>query len=179
MTARTLSLAVAALLLVACGAPDQAGAAAPQSQPAFPALTGRVVDQAELLSSGEETQLASELEALERRTSDQVVVVTLSSLEGRTIEEYSLALADHWGIGQPDKDNGVLLVVVPSERVTRIEIGFGLGPILTEERAREIVNRDLVPNFHVQRWSEGIFAGARAIVAILIEREREPRRGQP
>lgn len=179
MNGREIALAAAALFLVACRASDQAGAAAPQSQPAFPVLSGRVVDQADLLSAGEEARLTSELEALERRTSDQVVVVTLSSLEGRSIEEYSLALGNHWGIGEADKDNGVLLVVAPSERRTRIEVGFGLEPILTDDRARAIAERDLVPSFRAQRWSEGIFAGTRAIDAILIEHEREPRRGRP
>ncbi len=182
----------AALLLAGC---DAAAPTAAREQPAnvaalaatatppeaagdFPALTGRVVDQAELLSPADEARLTADLAELERRTTDQLVIVTLRSLDGLSIEEYGRSLGNHWGIGRAEADNGVLILVVPSERTTRIEVGAGLETILTDERAQEIVDRDLLPNFRESRWSAGLDAGARAIIATLIEHEREPRRGR-
>src|SRR6185436_8797753 len=98
--------------------------AAPAPAPALPALTGRVVDMADLLSPGEEAALTRRLAALERRTSDQLVIVTTRSLGGRSIEEYGLRLGNGWHIGQRGRDNGVLLIVAPREHLTRIEVGM-------------------------------------------------------
>jgi len=191
-----LAAAVSALLLAGCGqaapsspanrveavsapAPANRIEAAPApAEAGMPALTGRVVDRANLLSPAEEASLTAELAALERRTSDQLVIVTTPSLDGRTIEAFGLALANHWGVGQRGKDNGVLLIVAPNERRTRIEVGYGLEAILTDERAQQIVDRELVPRFRDQMWSEGIGAGARAIAQMLVAHEREPRRRQ-
>jgi len=172
MKAMAISWAVPMLLLIACRAADQP----PAEQPA--ALV-RVVDEADLLSPEEEGRLAAESEALERRTTDQLVIVTVRSLDGRTIEDYSRNFGNSRGIGQEDKDNGVLLVVAPVERRTRIHVGFGLEPILTNARAQAIVERDLVPSFRDEHWNEGIEAATKAIVATLIEHEREPRRARP
>lgn len=187
MKAGEVALAVWALSLAACDAAGQrrdahlqakadALASAPESQ--FPALSGRVVDQAALLSPGEESRLTSQLAELERRTSDQLVIVTIPSLGGQNIEGFSRSLGNHWGVGRAGKDNGVLLVVAPAERRTRIQVGYGLEPILTNARARAIVEADLVPNFREGRWHAGIESGARAIIATLIAHEREPRRGR-
>ena len=139
----------------------------------------RVVDEADLLSPDEEAGLAAQSEALERRTTDQLVIVTVRSLGGRTIEDYSQDIGNRWGIGQEDRDNGVLLVVAPVERSTRIHVGYGLEPILTNARAQTIVDRDLLPSFRDESWSKGIEAGTRSIVATLIAHESEPRRGRP
>ena len=145
---------------------------------AFPELTGRVVDRAEILGPEAEARLTEALAALERRTTDQLVIVTLPSLGGRPIEEYARTLGNHWGVGQADKDNGVLLVVVPAERRVRIEVGYGLGPILTNSRASEIIQRDILPPFRDQRMAEGIAAGAAAIIRTLTDHADEPRRGR-
>jgi uncharacterized protein len=150
-------------------------AAAPAAAQTLPPLTGRVVDMANLLSASQETALTRRLAALERRTGDQLVIVTTRSLGGRSIEEYGLWLGNGWHIGQRDKNNGVLLIVAPREGRTRIEVGSGLEAILTDARAQRIVDRDLLPHFSGQRWSAGIAAGTQAIVATLIEHEREPR----
>jgi uncharacterized protein len=153
-----------------------AGAAVAQA-PGLPPLTGRVVDLANLLTPAQEAGLTRQLAALERRTSDQLVIVTAPSLRGRTIEAYGLMLGNGWHIGQRGKDNGVLLIVAPAERQTRIEVGYGLESILTDARARAIVDR-MTPRFRQSRWHEGIEAGTQAIVATLIAHEREPRRRQ-
>jgi len=149
--------------------------AAPAGAQTFPQLTGRVVDRAGLLSSAEEARLSADLAALERRTTDQVVIVTVPSLEGRSIEAFGRALGNIWGIGQRGRDNGVLLIVAPAERKTRIEVGYGLEAILTNGRAARIIERDMVPRFRESRWFAGIAGGTRSIIATLIEHEDEVR----
>lgn len=181
MRAPTLSLAALALLFAACGDAPATQAAANASVPAapgtgFPALTGRVVDQANLLSPAEEAGLAARLEALERRTTDQLVIVTVPSLNGRTIEEFGLSLGRHWRIGRRGRDNGVLLIVAPSERKVRIEVGYGLEAILTNARAGEIIRSAMLPALAQGRWYPAIEAGTRGIIETLIAHEDEPRR---
>ena len=97
-------------------------AAAPAAAQTFPALTGRVVDQANLLSPEQEAELSLRLEALERASSRQLVVVTVPSLEDYPIEEYGYRLGRHWGIGQSEANNGIILLVAPNERKVRISV---------------------------------------------------------
>lgn len=182
-----LALAALALLLAACGAAEvmpangqaevpAANASAPATALAsFPALTGRVVDNANLLSAAEEAELVTELGALERRTSDQLVIVTVPSLNGQAIEAFGLALGRHWGIGQRGKDNGVLLIVAPAERKVRIEVGSGLEAILINARAQEIIDRDMLPAFRRGASSEAIVAGTHQIAATFVAAENQPR----
>jgi len=145
----------------------------------FPALTGRVVDTAEMLSVAEEERLTATLAGLEQRTSDQLVVVTVPSLGERTIEAFALALGNHWQIGQRGKDNGVLLVVARDQRTVRIEVGYGLERILTDARAAEIIADTMVPKFREADYAGAIVAGADAIVATLVAQADTPRRGRP
>jgi uncharacterized protein len=185
-----LAAAAAGLLLAACereavqssapgaNAAAPAPAPGPATRPAsagFPALTGRVVDQAALLTPAQEADLAAVLEALEHRTGDQLVVATVASLGGRAIDDYGRALARHWALGQRGRDNGVLITVAPAERKVRIDIGYGLERILPNARAQEIIDRDLLPHFRESRWHEGLRAGTGSIVETLIAREAEPR----
>jgi uncharacterized protein len=167
------------LALAGCGVAN-APAAANQAATAanLPALTGRVVDGAGLLTPAEEARLSAQLAALEQRTSDQLVVVTTRMLGGRTIGQYGLALGNAWHIGQPGKDNGVLLIVASNQRQVRIEVGYGLEAILTDARAQRIVDDAILPHFRQSRWREGIEEGAQAIVATLIAHAGEPRRGR-
>jgi uncharacterized protein len=166
------------LALAGCGdatapsAANQSAAAAPAAD--LPALTGRVVDTADLLTPAQEAALTAELAALEGRTSDQLVVVTTPSLGGRTISQYGLALGNSWHIGQRGKDNGVLLIVAPTEHQVRIEVGYGLEAILTNTRAQQVVD-SILPLFRESHWRDGIEAGSQAIVAILIAHANEPR----
>ena len=99
------------------------------AEPTFPVLTGRVVDDANLLSASDKAELTAELKALEEKSSDQVVVVTLPSLQGYTIEDYGYQLGRHWGIGTKPLNNGVLLIVAPNDRKVRIEVGRGKGGV--------------------------------------------------
>lgn len=153
--------------------------AAPATAQDLPARSGRVVDQADLLSPAEEAYLGERLAALEARTTDQLVIATVPSLGGRTIQAYAQALFSAWRLGQPGRENGVLLLVAPDEHQVRIEVGHGLGPIMTDMRAKAIIDADMLPEFRQSRWYEGVRAGTRSIIAELVTHEREPLRGRP
>lgn len=96
----------------------------------FPELTGRVVDNAGILDTATRQQLEKLSADLEAKTTDQLVVVTLPSLQGTSIEDYGYQLGRKWQIGQKDKNNGAILIVAPNERRVRIEVGYGLEPTL-------------------------------------------------
>jgi uncharacterized protein len=141
------------------------GAAA--AEPQFPALTGRVVDDANLLSPADRAELTADLKALEDKSSDQVVVVTLPSLHGYAIEDYGYQLGRHWGIGTKEFDNGVLLIVAPNERKVRIEVGYGLEPILTDALTKIIIENGILPRFRAGDFPGGIKDGVRDIALAL------------
>jgi uncharacterized protein len=132
-----------------------------------PALTGRVVDQANILNSSEESRLTAKLKGFEDKTSIQLVVVTLSSLQGRPIEDWGLALGRSWGIGQKGKDNGALLVVAPNDRELRIEVGYGLEGTLPDATADSIIRNVIVPRFKAGDMAGGISDGVNAIISAL------------
>lgn len=144
-----------------------------QAVPEFPALSGRVVDQANLLSPQAERQLTVMLSQHEEATSNQVVVVTLSSLGGYEIADYGYQLGREWGIGQKGRDNGVLLIVAPNERKVRIEVGYGLEGSLTDARSKQIIETEITPRFKKKDMEGGIIAGIRAILG-TIEGTYEP-----
>jgi uncharacterized protein len=133
----------------------------------FPALTGRVVDEAGLLTSAERQSLTDMLAAYEQKTTNQVVVVTLKSLQGTSIEDYGYQLGRHWGIGQKGKDNGALLIVAPNERKVRIEVGYGLEGELTDAASKLIIENIIVPAFKAGHFGPGIVAGTGAILKVL------------
>jgi uncharacterized protein len=135
----------------------------------FPALTGRVVDEAGLLSPADRAALTRSLADLEAKTTDQLVVVTLKSLQGTTIEDYGYQLGRRWQIGQKDKnkDNGALLIVAASERKVRIEVGYGLEGTLTDAATRVIIEDSILPRFKAADLVGGIKAGTGAVVKAL------------
>lgn len=133
----------------------------------IPKLTGRVVDQANILSQSDEARLTAKSKDLETKVSIQLVVVTLSSLRGHGIEDWGLALGRGWGIGQKGKDNGVLLIVAPSDREVRIEVGYGLEGSLTDATAGAIIRNVIIPRFKAGNMPGGISDGADAIVSVL------------
>ncbi|HZJ11220.1 MAG TPA: TPM domain-containing protein, partial [Methyloceanibacter sp.] len=152
-----------AALVVACGLVVLPVSAAPT----FPELTGRVVDGAGLLSPEDAEALIAELKALEDKSSDQLVVVTLPSLQGDTIEDFGYQLGRHWGIGTAKLDNGVLLIVAPNERKVRIEVGYGLEPILTDALTKIIIENAILPRFREGNFPGGIKDGVRDIALAL------------
>jgi uncharacterized protein len=148
------------LLLLVCTANALAAAD-------FPSLTGRVVDAASLLPEDVQQQLEQQLEQHEQETSNQVVVVTLPSLQGYAIDDYGYQLGRHWGIGQAERDNGVLLIVAPNEREVRIEVGYGLEGLLTDAGSHAIIEDVMLPQFRDNHYEAGILQGVNAILGTL------------
>ena len=133
----------------------------------FPALTGRVVDQAGILSPAVKAELETALAAHENNTTNQVVVVTLKTLGGVDISGYSLELGRYWGVGQKDKNNGVLLVVSLNGKQAHIEVGHGLEGTITEDFGEAIIDNYIVPELTKGDVEGGIKIGAQKIVALL------------
>ena len=138
-----------------------------RSQPTFPTLTGRVVDQANIIDSLTEQQISTQLEAHEQKTSNQIVVVTLSSLENYDISDYGVQLARHWGIGQKDINNGSVLIIAPNERKVRIEVGYGLEGVLSDGFAHQIIQQDILPSFRIGDYQGGIAQGVSQMIELL------------
>jgi uncharacterized protein len=163
-----------AISLALVGLPASAGQqAAPPKGYEFPALTGRVVDEAGLLPSSAASRIVGQSEALERATGHQFVTVTVRSLGGHPIEDYGMALGNYWGIGRKGMNDGVLLIVASNERKVRIEVGKGLETVLTNEEARQIIERDMLPAFRRGDLVRGIATGATHIVRELSPRLRK------
>jgi uncharacterized protein len=133
----------------------------------FPKLTGRVVDEAGILSSGAKIKIESLLKSAENNSSNQVVVVTLKSLQGNDIADYGYQLGRYWGIGQKKLNNGVLLIVAPNERKVRIEVGYGLEGKLTDAISSVIINSDILPYFRRGDYDSGVINGVKAILSVL------------
>jgi uncharacterized protein len=153
------ALIVAAVLFTATAALAQALS--------FPALTGRVVDDAGILDSALRERLTRKLAALEAKNTDQLVVATVKSLQGATLEAYANALFKDWRLGQKDKNNGVLLLVAPNEHRVRIEIGTGLEGTLTTAAAKAIIDNSILPRFRAGDFPGGIERGVDDIVQAL------------
>lgn len=156
---RGLLLAVLAILLLLLPA-----AAWAQT---FPKFTNFVVDQADIIPPKTEAQLDRKLGELQRRTHHQLAIVTVPSLQGYDINDYSIRLARNWGVGRRHYDDGVLLIVAPNEHRVRIEVGYGLEATLTDPRCAEIVRDLILPRFKADDMPGGIAAGADAIIARL------------
>lgn len=135
--------------------------------PKFPALTGRVVDEANILSPQVEQDLTEKLKALEDTTGRQVVVATVPTLQGYEIEDYGYQLGRTWKLGQKDKDNGAILLVAPNDRKVRIEVGYGLEPVLTDALSSVIIQSAIIPKFKAGDMEGGVVAGADEILAQL------------
>ena len=138
--------------------------ATPAAAQTFPELTGRVVDQANLLSPAQEQALAQKSQALEEQTKRQFVIATVNSLEGQEIEDYGYRLGRHWGIGSAEEDDGIILLVAPNEKKVRIETGYGAEGFLPDILAGRIIRNTILPRFREGDMAGGIVAGADAII---------------
>lgn len=132
--------------------------------PSFPELSGRVVDQAGLLSGDKKQNMIAKLEAFEVKSTAQIVVAVVSTLEGYEIRDYGIELARHWALGQADQNNGVLLLVAPNERKVSIEVGYGLEGSLTDALSYQIIQQYILPEFKAGNMGAGIEAGVDAIL---------------
>jgi len=130
----------------------------------FPALTGRVVDNAHILTQQQKSDLTKVLEQIEPH---QVVAVSLDSLDGQEIEDYGYQLGRHWGIGRKDINDGVLVLIAPNERQLRIEVGYGLEDVLTDAQSSKIVNSVMIPLARDGKYDEALIQGATAVVHVL------------
>ena len=157
---RHIVLSLGLFLLLICGVPALA-------TPSFPLLTGRVVDNAHILSPSTIQSLDQLLAAYENGTSNQVVVATIPSLRGDSIENYGYQLGRYWHIGQKGKDNGVLLIVAPQEHKVRIEVGYGLEPVLTDAASSQIINGIILPDFRAGHMQQGVVDGTQAMLSVL------------
>lgn len=152
-------LALAAMAVATSGGPVAA-----QVPRELPVLTGRVVDNAGLLTADQRAMLTWALEETERATKHQFVVVTLPSLGGKPIEKVGLELGKGWGIGRKDHNDGVLLIVAPNERKVRIEVGYGLEKALTDAEAATIIEQRILPRFRRGAMVAGIYDGSAGII---------------
>ncbi len=135
--------------------------------PSFPALTGRVVDQAGIIPADTRSAIEAKLAALEAKTGDQFVVVTLTSLGGTDIADYGVQLGRAWAIGQKDKNNGLLLIVAPNEHKVRFEVGYGLEGTMTDATANVIIDNAILPRFRANDMPGGIVRGVDDAIQVL------------
>jgi uncharacterized protein len=133
----------------------------------FPALTGRVVDAANLLNAEQRAALEAKLKAHEDKSTDQLVVATVPSLGDTSVEDYANRLFRHWHLGQKEKNNGALLLVAPNERKVRIEVGYGLEGALTDALSGVIIRTAIAPRFKTGDFAGGINAGVDAVLSVL------------
>jgi uncharacterized protein len=157
---RVLQTIAAALLVLCLGAVSA-------SALDFPPLTGRVVDQAGILNADIRGDLADKSKDLEEKSGIQLVVATVTSLQGSDIETYANELFRTWKLGQAQKNNGVLLLVAPNERKVRIEVGYGLEGTLTDAVASVIISSAIVPRFKNGDFPGGIERGVGGILDVL------------
>ena len=149
MRCRRLLITAAALVILLAGA-------ATLSALDVPRLEGRVNDYAGILDSNQKAELDSYLASVEQKTTAQLVLLTIKSLEGEPLEDYSMRVAEAWKIGQKGKDNGVILLVSMAEHAVRIEVGYGLEAVLPDGRAGTIIRQVIVPEFRSGNYYAGI-----------------------
>jgi uncharacterized protein len=160
-------LLIAAALLVATTSLSVATLPVLAADIAFPALTGRVVDETGTLPPHAVATLTTQLAAHEQRTGQQVVVAVVKSLGGEPIEDYGYQLGRTWGIGQKGKNTGAILLVSPADRKVRIEVGYGLEGELTDAVSSTIIDQVMLPHFRQGDMAGGIVAGAGQILRAL------------
>jgi len=138
----------------------------------FPELTGRVVDDAGILEPSTKAALERKLAEFETKTTGQLVVVTVKSLQGTSIEDYGYQLGRHWQIGQKEKNTGALLIVAPNERKVRIEVGYGFEGTLTDAVSKLIIENSIIPRFRVNDFTGGVGRGVDDIIqAVSVDSE--------
>lgn len=156
---RTLTRAIACVLFLAVW-----GKAA---DPRFPTVQGWVTDSAGILDPATRQTLADRLADIERRTSAELAIVTVPSLQGESLEQYTNDLFQRWGIGKKGADNGILILVAVQDRKIRIEVGYGLEPHLTDGDCGQIIRETIAPYFKGGRYGDGLMAGVQAIDGYL------------
>ncbi len=139
-----------------------------------PFLSGRIVDQAGLLNAEDKQRIEQKLQALEEKTGAQLAVLTVASLEGDSLEDYSMRVASTWKLGQKDKDNGVLFLVARDDRKMRLEVGYGVEEFLTDLKSGRILDEIVRPLFRSGQFGAGIEAGVDAVIGSIEGQEVLP-----
>ncbi len=137
------------------------------SQVNYPNPVGYVNDFASIIDPTAKLNLETKLRDYKDKTSIEISVATVSSLEGLTIDEYAFKLFQKWGVGDRTKDNGILILVAPNEREMKIEVGYGMEPDLTDVQAGRIIENSIIPYFKKQQMTTGVIAGVDAILSEL------------
>jgi uncharacterized protein len=137
------------------------------ADPTFPQLTGRVVDQADIIPDAVEQRIDAKLTQLEEKTTDQFVVVTVKSLEDYDIQDYGVRLGRAWGIGQKGKNNGLILLVAPNERKVGFQVGYGLEGTMTDALTQVIIQNAILPRFRANDYPTGIERGVDDAIQVL------------
>lgn len=128
-----------------------------------PSLIGPVVDAANLLSAGQKEALDAELRSIYENDGPQIAVLTIKSLEGEDLEDFSMKVCENWKLGSADREDGVLLLVSLDEKKIRIEVGYGLEGILTDTKCGLIIRNIMAPEFQAGRYGDGIVKAVRTI----------------
>jgi uncharacterized protein len=140
---------------------------AAQAAPTFPPLTGRVVDDAGILSADTQQKLDALLAEHEQQTGNQIVVATVKSLQGNDIAQYGYQLGRAWGIGQKGKNNGAIIIVAPNEHKVRIEVGYGLEGDLTDAQSAVIIQNTILPYFKKGDYDSGVLSATVQVLEVL------------
>lgn len=144
-----------------------------------PYLTGRVTDNAGILSDDMRKAVTLQLKAHEDKTTNQIAVLTVPALDGASIEDYAASVFQEWKLGQKDKDNGILLIVAPNDRRMRIEVGYGLERTLTDGMAGSIIRDVITPHFKNGDYNKGVEEGVKAMIGILEGGQPPPAQTSP
>ena len=158
---RLLALGLAAMLIASCGAKGEPASA---NHP-----EGPVVDFADIIPAAEEEDLDRKLRSYFDRTGNALIVTSIVSLDARPIEDVSLDTARGWGIGDAKSQRGLMIIVAPNEREVRIEVACGLESVITDARAKHIIERTMVPLFRTGKIDKATIAGAEALIRATTE----------
>jgi len=142
-------------------------ASLPAGETPIPYFSGRVVDQAEVLSGPARNRIGTMLQAHQRATGNQIAILTIDGIGSESIEDFAVRVFESWQLGEPEKNNGVLILVAPRERRMRIEAGYGLEGIFTDVAADRIIRNLMAPRFREGNYDVGIEAGATGVIQIL------------
>jgi uncharacterized protein len=134
-----------------------------------PSLSGRVVDEAGIISQEGRSALEDYFRRIEDATGAQIAVLTVPSLEGEVLEDYSIRVVEEWQLGQGDEDNGVLLLIAMEEKKIRIEVGYGLEGRLTDATSGQIIRDQLQPYFRAGKYTAGVLNASQAIGTVVAE----------
>jgi len=168
MTGRTRQRLLIATLVVVAWAPPASG----QSR-TLPALTDTVNDFAKVIDAQSRAELDRRIRALHATTKDSLVVVTVPTFKPfGSIEEYAVRLFEKAGIGDKEKDEGLLLLVAVEDRAVRIEVGYGLEGFITDGFSGETIRQDILPAFRQGRYGEGLLNGATRLIQRLSEQRQ-------